>query len=305
MVRQDELTVDMAQPTVDRTMAPQCKALFLVLLWLLLAPGCSGPDEQRRPAPRPDPSLRALDRILTRGQPAPTTTAPEAADPGRCALQAARASQCPTPAGGRTYRLRLALDQRYGSRWPRWRARLAATVDCVNQLYAASGTRFEVQSLEDWDPGARRHDLHHLLTRVQREYPADGKTLAVGITVWDERRVYATSGGEIGLSQAAACVVPSWPRVENDCVILAHELGHLVGARHVPGKRWVMGWSARPFHLPAADPVARVVATYRFHPRNVDSLKLHHGAALTPHGLRLTRPCRQRVHALDRCWSLR
>ncbi len=274
---------------------------LLVLATCALGTGCSGASSEEpdtTPRRTRDPSLDALDRVLAAR---PSTTRQ---DPAACMRQRLGGDVCPVVSGSaRTYRLRIALDPRF-HRWPDWRGRLASTVGCVNRLYRSTGTTWEVESIVDWDPGKQRHDLHRLLDRLRLEYPADRKTLVVGITVWDKRRVFATSGGEIGLSQGAACVVPSWPRVENDCIILAHELGHLVGARHVPGKRWVMGWAARPFHLPAADPMARVVATYRFHTRNVDSIRIHHTARLTSHGLRLSRPCSRRIHTLDRCWSL-
>jgi hypothetical protein len=93
--------------------------------------------------------------------------------------------------------------------------------------------------------------------------------------------------------------------VENDCLILAHELGHLVGARHFPGKDWIMGWAARPFHLPAADPIARVKALYRFDPRNLAVIRLHRQARVTRHGLELPAGCAEKVEAIDRCWRLR
>ena len=265
---------------------------------VLACSGASNNDGETTARGRTDPSLAALDRVLAgeaRGRHRdPVACVRHGLDPGLCPV---------TPRSARTYRLRVALDPRFHT-WPDWRGRLAATVGCVNKLYAATGTTWEVDSIVDWDPGQDRHRLHRLLDRLQEDYPADSGTLVVGISVWEQRRVFATAGGEIGLSQGASCVVPSWPRVENDCVILAHELGHLVGARHVPGKRWVMGWSARPFHLPAADPIARVVATYRFHTRNVDSIKIHHAARITPRGLRLSRDCRKRIRTLDRRWNL-
>ena len=277
----------------------------LIILLLLAQSACSGPS---RPAPTRrrfvDPSLATLDRVLAARPRGSHGGVDRATDPAACMRQAPGPELCPVPRGTRVYRLRVALDPRF-HRWPDWRGRLASTMDCVNRLYRTSGTSWQVDSIVDWDPGQNRHRLHHLLDRLQLDFPADKKTLVVGIAVWEQRRVYATAGGEIGLSQGGACVVPSWPRVENDCVILAHELGHLVGARHVPGKRWVMGWAARPFHLPAADPIARVVATYRFHPRNVDAMRIHHRARLTHHGLRLPPDCRQRVRQLNRCWHLR
>jgi hypothetical protein len=204
----------------------------------------------------------------------------------------------------RVFPLRLALDPRYAQHWPGWQDRLGQTLGCVNRLYRGTGVAFHIAELKAWAPASSRHDLYALLDRIQSDFPPDLKSLLVGITVWDERRIYATAGGEIGLSQRAAAVVPSWPRVENDCLILAHELGHLVGARHVPGKQWIMGWAARPFHLPAADPIGRVVATYRFHPRNVEAIRAHRQARFTPNGLALPPECRERIALLDRCWKL-
>jgi hypothetical protein len=85
---------------------------------------------------------------------------------------------------------------------------------------------------------------------------------------------------------------------------LAHELGHLLGAEHVPGKSFIMSWSAQPYHLPVADPIARVVATYRFHPRNLESIRAHVRARFTARGLLLPDPCIRRMQAIDRCWGL-
>ena len=280
-----------------------CPLYGVLTLCLLACSGTTNTNSETTPRGGPDPSLAALDRVLAggaRGGARPGS----ARNPAACVRDALQPGLCTVAVRStRTYRLRVALDPRFHA-WPDWRGRLAATVGCVNRLYAATGTTWEVESIIDWNPGQDRHRLHRLLDRLQKDYPADSRTLLVGISVWEQRRVFATAGGEIGLSQGAACVVPSWPRVENDCLILAHELGHLVGARHVPGKRWLMGWSARPFHLPASDPMARVVATYRIHTRNVDSIKIYHQAKLTSRGLRLSADCRKRVRILDRCWNL-
>lgn len=262
---------------------------------------CGPPPAPERPR-RPDPTIRTLDRLLVKERSARGDPAGEL---GRCLRQAEQDHACPLPEARRTLALRIALDARYPVRWPGWESRLSRTLSCVNTIYDATGLQFEASDIVEWSPTDReRNDLYALLYRVQRELPDDRKSLVVGITVWDDRRVYSGSGGEIGLSQRASCVVPSWPRVENDCIILAHELGHLVGARHVPGKQWLMGWAARPFHLPAADPVARVIALYRFHPRNRAAVAMHRRARFGPHGLRLPRACRERLHAIDRCWRL-
>jgi hypothetical protein len=275
--------------------------LRFLTVFVALVMGCSGPAQKQRRRPR-DPNVRTLDRLLAKGH---RQSAAEPEGLKACLRRAALQHPCAARSEDRTLTVRVFLDPRYASRFAGWERRLARTFTCVNTLYGPTGISWDVEAVEPWAPGAQRHDLFGLLDRLQREHPYDGKSLTLGITVWDERRIYAAAGGEIGLSQHAACVVPSWPRVENDCLILAHELGHLVKARHVPGKQWIMGWAARPFHLPASDPIARVTALYRFHPRNVAAIAMHRGAAFTPHGLALPQGCRERLRAIDRCWKLR
>jgi hypothetical protein len=258
---------------------------------------CSDPQAEPRPA---DPSLSTLDRLIAKGE-GPRGGEGVAA----CVAGVDATGEClPSPGARRTLRLRLALDERYAQQWPDARERLGRTLACVNQLYRGSGIDFALAEILPWDPGAERHDLRALLARVRRELAPDLRSLAVGMTVWEERRIYARAGGEIGLSQAGACVLPSWPRIENDCLTLAHELGHLLGAEHVPGKSFIMSWSAQPYHLPVADPIARVVATYRFHPRNLESIRAHVRARFTARGLLLPDPCIRRMQAIDRCWGL-
>lgn len=225
--------------------------------------------------------------------------------PQRCLATVERHGQC-TPRKSTTPRVlpvAVALDPRY-LKWPNAWDRLARTLHCVNRFYRGTGVEWDFASITPWDPGAHRHQLYGLLHRLQREFPPSRKNLSLGITVWEERRIYAKAGGEIGLSQGGACVVPSWPRVENDCLILAHELGHLIGAKHVPGKQWIMGWSASPFHLPAEDPLERVASVYRFHPRNIEVIAVYGVARLTAHGLALPSACHQRVAEIDRCYGL-
>ena len=128
--------------------------------------------------------------------------------------------------------------------------------------------------------------------------------LRLGVVVWSKRRVMSQIGGEIGLSQAGACVVPAWPQPENDCITTVHELGHLVGARHVPGEKWLMAWKGRTYKLPVSDPMSRVVANHRFHPRNREGIRVHHAARQSPHGLYLSQGCEIYMAGVDRCWAL-
>jgi len=269
------------------------------------------------PVPRDDPTVAELDRMIKSGRvEQPSTYAPPAteAQPSSAVeeggvspcIQAVDQQGLCTDAQLPPYRImgvRVALDPRY-KQWPRWLDRLSDTFVCVNRFYQRTGIQWEVESLTEWDPGAQRHELYGLLYRLQRELPFDGRHLSLGITVWEERRIYATAGGEIGLSQRAACVVPSWPRVENDCLILTHELGHLIGAKHVPGKHWVMGWAASPFHLPSDNPLERVLAVYNFHPRNAEAIAAYRSAQMTPNGLVPSVPCRERIARLDACYGL-
>ncbi len=250
-----------------------------------------------------DPTLNTMDRILARGRSPRSGHLVQGHK--ACLAEVDPLRQCSlVHRKTRTFKIRLGLDPRYLSHWSDWRGRLVQTMSCVNRLYRSTGITWSIQKIYAWDPGADRHNLRALLRRLQNDFPPNKNSVVLGITLWDERKVYKSAGGEIGLSQRAACVVPSWPRVENDCVILAHELGHLLGAKHVPGKHWIMGWAASPFHLPATDPIARVVATYRFHPRNISAINAHQRATFTRSGLVIPVACQQKLERIDRCWSL-
>jgi hypothetical protein len=271
-----------------------------IVLLVLLVPGCGGSTPPPR-RPPPDPYVRTLDRLLDKrgaragAQPDMQACLAEV-DPDLCPIE---------EDAERTIDIRVFLDPRYTLKWSGWKERLKSTLACVNTLYLPSGIQWRIRDLEPWHPGNDRHNLYALLRRLRREHPADLKSVTLGITSWEERRIYAQVGAEIGLSQGTACVVPSWPRVENDCLILAHELGHLVGAEHLQGEQFVMASASHTFHLPAKDPIARVTARYRFHPRNLEAIGLHRAARFTRHGLVLPEDCTRRLHAIDRCFRLR
>jgi hypothetical protein len=267
---------------------------------LIACAGAPSAPPETASSPQRDPAIGDLERLMLRG-----AESDKAGGLQRCLAVVERHGLCaPRKSADRTtIPVAVALDPRY-LRWPDAWDRLARTLHCVNRFYRDTGVEWDFTSITPWDPGALRHDLYGLLHRLQHEFPPSARHLSLGITVWEERRIYAKAGGEIGLSQGGACVVPSWPRVENDCVILAHELGHLVGAKHVPGKHWIMGWSASPFHLPAKDPLTRVASVYRFHPRNMAVIATYRSARLTAHGLALPEACRQRIAQIDRCHGL-
>jgi hypothetical protein len=290
-------------PARDSHQAPPQSGALVLLLSAASLLACATTRPEPDPPPRPagrNPAVQVLDQLIERVEHGATEIDAETCirsldQSGLCA----ESEQPPT----RVVPFRIALDERY-LEWPEPWDRLARTVACVNRFYRPTGIEWEVVDITPWDPGRYRHLLYPLLSKLQRDMPFDGRTLRLGITVWEERRIYSRGGSEIGLSQRDSCVVPSWPRVENDCVILAHELGHLIGAKHVPGKHWIMGWSASPFHLPAADPLERVAATYRFHPRNVATIKAYRSAAFTRWGLRPTEACSRRITEIDRCFAL-
>ena len=230
--------------------------------------------------------------------------------PERCVTALKRASACPkaSSAAGpdRVVAVRLLLDSRYPKRWQNFKDRLVDTFQCVNKLYEGHGLQWTFGRIEFWDPGATRHDLRALLDRIGRQYPADDESLVVGITVWEKEKVYSKIGGEIGLSRPkrGIGVVPAWPRVENDCMTLAHELGHIAGAMHVPGKRSLMHWSGSLFYLPAKNPTARVTGFYRIHPRNREALRVYASSPLTKYGFAPSRVCQAYLVGVDRCWGL-
>ena len=283
------------------------------LLPVVLLLSCGPPPPAQPPATRQAPEVKVLEGMLERLE--QREQRGESSGRGRTGGESIQAcldrarletsEQCKLDARSeRTYQVRVALDKAYQRSWPDWEQRFFGTFACLNQIYRSTGTRFELEAVVDWEPGAQRNNLDALLDRVQAEVPANKDVLRLGVVVWSERRVQSQVGGEIGLSQAGACVVPAWPRVENDCITLAHELGHLVGARHVPGKNWIMSWKGHTYRLPVSDPLARVVANHRLHPRNKEGIRVHHKATGTRHGLALDRGCALRLARVDSCWAL-
>jgi hypothetical protein len=227
----------------------------------------------------------------------------------QCLKRAAAEEPCPVRRAGseqqRKIPVQILIDERYTSQWPNWQVRLTKTFACVHLIYAKTPLVWSPVKLTLWQPGDQRHDLHALLRRVQGEYQRRSDTITVGLTVWDERRVFARIGGEIGLSQGGACVVPSWPRIENDCLTLAHEFGHLAGAKHVPGENWLMSSNAiTVFRLPARDAVERAYNSHRIHPRNLAAFEAYRSAQLTRHGLQPSASCARYLRRIDQCWGL-
>jgi hypothetical protein len=256
-------------------------------------------NNESPPEPSSSSTLHTIDRFLEKQEQS------KIEDTGACLERINRLGNCPAPSTqSRTLSLEVVLDSLYIYNWKDWSGRLSQTMRCVNTLFRETGLSWEISSLIPWDPGPERHELAALLRRLQKKHPPDENHLVVGITVWNENRIYARAGGEIGLSQGGACVIPSWPRIENDCLILTHELGHLVGARHVPGKNLIMNWAAHTYHLPATDPTSRVIAAYRFHPRNLSVIRLYKNARLGENGLSLPQPCLKKIELIDSCWRL-
>jgi hypothetical protein len=276
-----------------------------ILLFALTLAACSSPRAPQGAYPKakatrhaPSPSVEALDR-LTGG--ANLSSRPDASVE-QCLQRVNRTIGCrPDPNKRHTINIRLVLDERYTTSYPQWQKRFERTIACVNRLYGPTILRWRLFGAKLWDPGERRYDLRALLDQLQMKFGPDNRSILLGITVWDEERVINKGGGEIGLSQGSSCVVPSWMRVENDCLILAHELGHLSGAEHVLGKNWIMSPSTSPFHLPAKDAVRRVVETFRFDPRNIAAINTLTIARFSTQNPTLQAACEERLKAIDRC----
>lgn len=278
------------------------RAALLAHLVILLSAqlNCSSTEEQADPAPAA-PTVATLDRLLQKE----SASAP-GGDLESCLAAVQREELCQQLPGSRTLSIRLALDPRYPEHWQNAQGRLDQTLSCVNRLYLPTGIEWRIQQIQPWDPGAARHNLSAALDRVQQAFPHDGKSFVVGVTLWEERQVYKTSGGTIGLSQPgrAVAVIPSWPRIENDCLIMAHELGHLVGARHVPGKNGIMAWAGGLYYLPSSDPIGRVVATYRFDRRNLEVIRMHQLLRFVEGTVSIPTSCIRKIELLDQCWHL-
>lgn len=241
---------------------------------------------------------------------APLSSVPSPEEFSTCIATGVQRERCAALASA-GIEIDLWVDHEYQRRYAKASTRLATTLRCVNALYQSTGMIFRVRKQRSFDPAERRHDLRALLRwlRHSRSRSTPDHVLAIAISAWDQRMVYSKAGREVGLAQGASAVVPAWPRVENDCVILAHELGHLVGAIHVRAAnradlRWIMAPSSGVFYLPDKRPIERVLGLFRFHPRNAESLFAHRNATFSANrGTRLSAECAAYQREVDTCWK--
>ena len=287
------------------------RALLLATLLLATACGFSGeqgavespPSQHKVRAAREvkDPILATFDLMQAEGVHY-AKVAPRPDEIQSCLNRLAARSGCSLPARvSRELPLRVALDPAYRQRWPRWRERVDASLACVNSLFAPSGLRWR-PSVTSWEPGPYRGQLEPLLQTLQQQLPADQRGVSVGIVTPPARDVYTHYKRHAMLKVGRGTgVVLGWPSSATDCISVAQVLALQVGAKRIDGRRWVLG--RRWLHgLPTDNPTARVTALYRFHPRNVEAMRVFSRARMTQQGLNLPPLCRRRIQQIDQCY---
>ena len=260
------------------------------------------PEPRHKPKAQAVPEgLRALDRMLSSGKVAPGQSA--AQRQRQCLARVAASPLCPAPAAGtRTLRLRLLLDERLAQRDPAWQQRLENTLACVNRFFAPAGLRWEVASVEGWDPAPARGSPRADREQLARLRPPDLKSLVVGVVVWDRSRLKPKRGSRrLASCYDGVCAFATWLRMETDCLTWAKNLARQVGAKLMPGRRWLVSVKYLRY-LGLRGQSSMLHQHYRLHPRNLAALKLARAARYTPQGLRLPQDCYRRLRELDRCY---
>jgi len=277
------------------------------LLCLTLAATLAGCATTEEPEPRSAPrkqaapaGLRALDKLLNEGGVSKQSPAERQK---QCLAKVARSQLCPRPAGQtRTLYLRLVLDERFAQQVPGWEQRLDKTLACVNRFFVPAGLRWQVASVEGWEPQPRRGDIRQDRARLARLRPPDLKSMVVGVVVWPAHKVKPRKGSRrLASCQSGTCAFVAWPRMETDCLTWAKNLARQVGAKLMPGRRWLVSVKYLRF-LGLRGQANLLHQHYRLHPRNLEALKLARAARYTPQGLKLPRDCYDRLRTLDRCY---
>lgn len=266
----------------------------MILIITLALSGCQSTEEFPEEKER-DRTLDALNSLLKSPRQSPSNA--------RNCLNSVP-NTCFPPTRINPIPLRIALDPAYIKGHHNWKKRLNQTMQCVNRFFRDASIEWKIVDIQPWDPQNDQEKLYSLLSRLQREIPAQD-AVRLGIIRWDQSTSLKRRSGEIGLAQGNSCIVPSWPQVRNDCLILAHELGHVLGAKHLPGKQWIMSPAAHPFRLPQnKDSLLQLTKEFRFHPANRTIIEAHASAKITATHILPTAACRKRIRRIRFCYGI-
>lgn len=165
------------------------------------------------------------------------------------------ASRIDPPRQSHTVRVRLCVDDEQPLKPARWQKEYAARLEDASKILDRTlGVKFVAVEFSTWDSEDGEVDFTRSLAELEREVPAKGVDLVLGVT-----SQYQPVLGRTHLGGGRGPLTPhiltrEWSRVVDDgerLELLLHELGHYLGATHSPEAtsymRPVIGRRTTPF----------------------------------------------------------